>query len=35
LKIRIDQTFSFEEIAQAHQALETGRTFGKMVLKIV
>jgi len=35
LKIRIDQTFSFEEVAQAHQALETGRTFGKMVLKIV
>jgi len=35
LKIRIDQAFSLEEIAQAHRALETGRTFGKMVLKIV
>jgi NADPH:quinone reductase len=35
LKIKIDQIFSFEEIAQAHRALEAGRTFGKMVLKIV
>ncbi len=35
LKIRIDQAFSLEEVAQAHRALETGRTFGKMVLKIV
>lgn len=35
LKIRVAQAFSFEEIAQAHQALESGRTFGKMVLKIV
>jgi NADPH:quinone reductase len=35
LKIRIAQAFSFEEIAQAHQMQESGRTFGKMVLKIV
>ncbi len=35
LKIRIAQTFSFEEIAQAHQMQESGRTFGKMVLTIV
>ncbi|MEY3220661.1 MAG: hypothetical protein RIT27_2018 [Pseudomonadota bacterium] len=35
LKIRIDQAFSLEEVAQAHRALETGRTFGKMVLNIV
>lgn len=35
LKIRIAQVFSFEEIAQAHHLQESGRTFGKMVLKIV
>lgn len=35
LKVKLTQAFSLEKVAQAHQALETGRTFGKMVLKIV
>jgi len=35
LNIKISQIFSLEEVAQAHHVLETGRTFGKVVLKIV
>lgn len=35
LSVHIQETFALEEVAQAHDKLETGRTRGKIVLAIV
>ncbi len=34
LKPHVSKTFSFDEMAQAHQQLESGRTVGKVVVKL-
>ena len=34
LKAEVSQTFAFTEMQQAHTALETGRTRGKIVIKL-
>ncbi len=34
LKPHVSKTFAFEEIADAHAQIESGRTVGKVVVKL-